>query len=65
MAESKLVRVCVWSEDEDSDGDVWKTICGEIFIMDYGRPIENGFHYCCFCGLPLIEGTPENKDDYN
>lgn len=64
MAEVKLVRVCTWLQ-ADFESDVWETLCGNLFLVNDGRPKENGFNFCCYCGHPLIEGTPESKDEYN
>ena len=44
--------MCKWVEDEDGD---WETECGHIFIVCYGKPEENGFRFCPYCGEEILE----------
>ncbi len=56
-AERELKRLagdgeCRWSQNEDGYYD---TACGQAFVMESGTPIDNGMHYCCYCGKRLVE----------
>lgn len=43
---------CNWKQDEDG---VWETECGESFELNEGSPHDNGFRFCMYCGMPLVE----------
>ena len=49
---------CLWNENEDG---WWETRCQHAFEFTDGSPIENSFHFCPFCGLPLTEKKWEEK----
>lgn len=46
------IHPCEWAEDDEG---AWDTQCGERFIFSADGPTENGMHYCCYCGRPLVE----------
>lgn len=43
---------CKWAYDDD-DG-TWATACGELFAFTEEGPVENKFHFCCYCGGELV-----------
>jgi len=45
-------EICQWVNNLDLlvDSNVYLTGCGEEFYLNEGRPIDNGFEFCCFCG---------------
>jgi hypothetical protein len=44
-------NVCTWRLDNnDWDGNVWKTSCGQDFILFDSTPAENGMNFCHYCG---------------
>ena len=45
----------LWSTKWEHGGNVhfWSTKCGKNFEFVAGKPKENGFKYCCFCGGKL------------
>ena len=43
---------CTWTENEDG---VYETSCNNMFVFNDGRPVENGFRYCPYCGRELRE----------
>jgi len=47
---SKESGICAWQADED--GNLY-TDCGEIFCIEEGTPVENGFKFCIYCGKPM------------
>jgi len=51
---------CFWTEDENG---VWETSCGNAFQFETGGPIDNGFDFCPYCGLILIEQTGAATND--
>lgn len=57
MSEPTRVRVCVWTEDSEGDGDVYRSGCGHIFQFNTEGPKANNFKFCCYCGLRLLEKT--------
>lgn len=46
------VKVCKWSEDQDS---VWDTQCDNRFVFNSDGPADNGFEYCPYCGNKIKE----------
>ena len=49
---------CTWIEWATVIGvptNNWDTSCGHTFSVDEGKPSENDFKFCCFCGRPLDE----------
>ena len=43
-------RQCVWTVDEDYDGDTYDGACGVKWAFTDGGVEENGAHYCPHCG---------------
>lgn len=42
---------CEWKFKDKEWEDVWKTKCGQSFVMGMvGSPMENGMLFCCYCG---------------
>ena len=41
---------CEWRETETGQ---WETECKNIFEFDSGRPSDNDFEYCPYCGKKL------------
>jgi hypothetical protein len=48
---------CVWGEDDDG---VFDTDCGNRFVFNAGKPGDNGFMFCPYCGknIKVIEDDP-------
>ncbi len=49
---------CTWIEWATVIGEPtnnWDTGCGHTFSVTEGKPSENHFKFCCFCGKPLDE----------
>lgn len=59
--DAEPVRHGKWKQwDEDDYGDTYEcTSCGEAFVMLEGSPIENGYHYCPYCGAKMDERKEE------
>ncbi len=60
LASSALAQLgakCVWAEDSDG---VLQTTCNNAFQLEAGNLEENGFKFCCFCGVPLKESAPSS-----
>jgi hypothetical protein len=49
-----MTEVCFWEADEP-DSDMFRTTCGEYFVLNECGPKENGMKFCCFCGKPIKE----------
>jgi rRNA maturation endonuclease Nob1 len=45
-----MTKKCLWQENEDGQ---WETGCDEIFEFVAGKPLENGFNFCPYCGKPI------------
>lgn len=45
---------CQWKEDEDG---IWVTDCKHLFECSAGKPSENDFNYCIYCGRKISEVT--------
>ena len=43
---------CEWTEDSDG---TWNTDCKNAFVFNDGKPKDNGFNFCCYCGNELIQ----------
>lgn len=53
------IKVCRWEQEED-ESDSWTAGCStrekpHEFVFNDGRPVENGFTHCPYCGLRLKE----------
>ena len=47
---------CVWREEDDPDGSIWRSECKESFMFnDGGTPRDNCFNFCPYCGKRLIQ----------
>ena len=46
-------KQCEWM-CEDDDWNSWVGCSGDFIFNDDG-PVANGFRFCPFCGLPLVE----------
>ncbi len=53
---------CTWSEGENGP---WSTSCGQDFELIEGSPSENKMHFCCYCGVVLIEKLFEHDPGEN
>ena len=42
-------KICIWHHDEEG----WLTDCGEYFVLNNGRPYQNGMRFCYHCGGKL------------
>lgn len=56
------MSTCLWYE-QDEDGEVWSTGCGNLFGITSGTPSENSFKFCCYCGRPLVEERHESEGE--
>ena len=54
-------NVCTWKHD--SYHDMWDTSCGDAACFLSDGPKENHYHFCPFCGKPLVEEVEEPEDD--
>jgi len=45
-----MEATCLWSEDEDGN---WASACQNLHVFIEGGPKENGYEWCCYCGLKL------------
>ena len=50
---------CEWKWEAFEE--CYSTDCNNSFIID-GRPQENNFKYCPFCGREIVEKLPSGKD---
>ena len=55
LASVKAERECEWTQDGDEDSDCWMAGCGNAFSITDGKPSENEFKHCVYCGGKLIE----------
>lgn len=46
---------CVWTIDDWGGDSQWQTECGKAFEFEDGGPLSNGFKFCGYCGMPLVE----------
>ena len=46
-------KTCVWAIDDNWDGCMWETSCGQAFQFTDGGPEENSFKFCYHCGKPI------------
>jgi hypothetical protein len=51
---------CTWIENVDG---IWETECHMAFEFIDGRPSENNYAYCPFCGKQLVESRLEVSED--
>ena len=42
-------EICVWHHDDEA----WSTDCGQYFVLNSGRPYQNGMRFCYHCGRRL------------
>lgn len=65
VIDAEPVRHGKWKQwDEDDYGDTYEcTSCGEAFVMLEGSPIENGYHYCPYCGAKMDARKKNDKAD--
>jgi len=45
----EISQTCSW-EYTGGNWDYWETGCGETFCFTDGKPLENGFDFCPYCG---------------
>jgi hypothetical protein len=48
-------RTCEWTPDEDG---VYRTSCGEAFMLITSTPTDNAMRFCPYCGARLVEMPP-------
>lgn len=53
-------QTCVWV---DQDSHWYESACNNAFVFNDDGPTENGFKFCPYCGLPLVEQRSEDNDD--
>ena len=45
---------------DDPDANVYEcSACHEPLTLNDGKPTDNNFNYCPFCGLPMIGGDDD------
>jgi hypothetical protein len=47
----KELNKCNWLYYGDTD--LWETSCGNCFCFSDGKPLEDGFCYCPYCGKEI------------
>jgi len=50
---------CTWIENTDG---LWESDCRHLFEFWAGGPGENGFVYCPYCGMILVEKSYSSED---
>jgi len=56
MSENKSVPNCIWTQRlADADDNLWSTSCGHEFQLIEGKPSDNHFDYCVYCGSQIVE----------
>jgi len=43
---------CEWKYDDNAD--YWETSCGETFVFTAGKPLEDNFFFCPYCGKRIV-----------
>ncbi|MCA6430208.1 MAG: hypothetical protein IM613_12305 [Cytophagales bacterium] len=55
-AKTRLISdvFCEWGIDEEElEGDVYSTSCGQYFMFFEGNPLHNNYKFCPSCGKPV------------
>ncbi len=53
-----MTAECEWKDDGEGN---WNSSCGECWTLIDGTPKDNRMRFCCYCGKPLREFTPEQS----
>ena len=51
---------CEWKADSDG---VYQTSCSNAFTFECDGPKDNGFKFCPYCGLRLLEAIQSEDDE--
>jgi hypothetical protein len=51
----EVIVECLWKFVQDTDDGYWDTQCGHSHMFFSGRPEENDYKFCPYCGKPIKE----------
>ena len=46
---------CRWDVDPNDEQEVWQSECGGAFQFTEDGPSDNGFKWCPYCGLWIMQ----------
>ncbi|OGO11435.1 MAG: hypothetical protein A2Y53_00010 [Chloroflexi bacterium RBG_16_47_49] len=50
MGDEEMDETCMWELHDGYEEEIWETECDNSFFFSAGRPQEDGFLYCPYCG---------------
>lgn len=55
------VSACLWTREDEIDGESWRSACGERWLFNNDGPAENKVRFCHGCGHP-VQVAPETQE---